>query len=108
MVNILYVIFGLLFITGASSSCSGSSGPVYIRPPGFRFHAQEITRPKIKKKKKVFSVTNTTSNSKTPGSFTQGAETTSILRKREPTPPKHRHIKRGESSHNFIYLAVTR
>ena len=46
------VCYVIIILTGASSSCSGSSGPIYVRPPGFRYHAQEITRPKIKKKKK--------------------------------------------------------
>lgn len=63
---------------GASST---SSGPIYLRPPGFSHHAQEITRPRIKKKKKIIAVNN--------------LDGTSMIRKREPAPPKHRQ-KRGK------------
>ena len=90
------VCYVVIILTGASSSCSGSSGPIYVRPPGFKYHAQEITRPKIKKKKKVFPVTHSSSSCKTTSGTLSQTESGSILRKREPTPPKHRHIKRGK------------
>lgn len=56
------------------SGSSTASGPVYIRPPGFRHHAQEIK--KVKKKK------------------TTEFDFKSALKKRAPTPPKVRP-KRG-------------
>ncbi|XP_011434467.1 uncharacterized protein [Magallana gigas] len=52
------------------SGSSTASGPVYIRPPGFRHHAQEIK--KVKKKK------------------TTEFDFKSALKKRAPTPPKVR------------------
>ncbi|KAF6018479.1 hypothetical protein EB796_023214 [Bugula neritina] len=74
---------------GASSTCSGSSGPVYIRPPGFKHHAQEITRPRIKKKKKLFPVSNTKNSDVTyeiPGSDT--------FKKKEASTTKQKNTKR--------------
>ena len=79
-----------MYLPGASSSCSGSSGPVYIRPPGFKFHAQEVTRPRLKKKKKTFSVTKPATLS-----HSQQQHDIHVLNKRDATPPKHRPIKRG-------------
>ncbi|XP_061197517.1 uncharacterized protein LOC133205681 [Saccostrea echinata] len=52
------------------SGSSTASGPVYIRPPGFKHHAQEIKKVK-KKKTTVFDFK-------------------SALKKRAPTPPKVR------------------
>ena len=62
------------------SGSSTASGPVYIRPPGFRHHAQEIK--KVKKKK-----------------ITE-FDFKSALKKRAPTPPKVKP-KRG------VYLLFT-
>ncbi|XP_067946666.1 uncharacterized protein [Watersipora subatra] len=72
---------------GASSSCSGSSGPIYIRPPGFKYHAQEVTRPRQKKKKKTFPINQTQT-------VVLSRQQTELYKKRDATPPKHRQIKR--------------
>ena len=55
---------------------STASGPVYIRPPGFKHHAQEIK--KVKKKKTAAFL-----------------DTRNGLKKRAPTPPKMRQRKGG-------------
>ncbi|KAK3594980.1 hypothetical protein CHS0354_019908 [Potamilus streckersoni] len=53
------------------SGSSTASGPIYVRPPGFQHHAQEIKKDKVKKKKSLLE-------------FREG------LKKRAPTPPKIR------------------
>ncbi|KAL3861123.1 hypothetical protein ACJMK2_007192 [Sinanodonta woodiana] len=57
------------------SGSSTASGPIYVRPPGFQHHAQEIKKDKVKKKKSLLE-------------FREG------LKKRAPTPPKIR-ARRG-------------
>ncbi|KAH9495117.1 hypothetical protein Btru_018210 [Bulinus truncatus] len=60
----------------ASPASSTSSGPIYVRPPGFKHHAQEIIAPSLRnnlKKKKNYATLNT---------LREG------FKKREPTPPK--------------------
>lgn len=87
--------------TGASSTCSGSSGPVYIRPPGFKHHAQEITRPRIKKKKKLFPVSNTKNSDVTyeiPGSDT--------FKKKEASTTKQKNTKRGRLHEGYITVGM--
>uniref|UniRef100_K1Q688 Receptor ligand binding region domain-containing protein n=1 Tax=Magallana gigas TaxID=29159 RepID=K1Q688_MAGGI len=82
------------------SGSSTASGPVYIRPPGFRHHAQEIK--KVKKKK------------------TTEFDFKSALKKRAPTPPKvrpkrdmrpitppdekERHKKQPKQSERKVYI----
>ncbi|XP_055863424.1 serine/threonine-protein kinase phg2-like [Biomphalaria glabrata] len=60
----------------ASPSSSTSSGPIYVRPPGFKHHAQEIVAP---------SLTNSLKKKKSYATFSTLKEG---FKKREATPPK--------------------
>jgi hypothetical protein len=65
---------------------STASGPIYVRPPGFRQHGHTIilSKPKLKKKKTALAIR-------------EG------LKKRDPTPPKSKP-KRGR----FIMILIDR
>lgn len=65
----------------ASPSSSTSSGPIYIRPPGFKHHGQEIVSPNVKSLKKKKCSTHL---------IKEG------FKKREATPPRLKS-KRGET-----------
>ncbi|XP_074654387.1 uncharacterized protein LOC141908299 [Tubulanus polymorphus] len=75
------------------SPCSGSStasGPIYIRPPGFKHHAHSdraeiISRPRIKKKKKIVILRDGIKRQET-------TVTPKIKPKREPVPMRLRAL----------------
>lgn len=67
----------------SSPGSSTASGPTYVRQPGFTYHAHEVCRPKVKKKKTLLN----------PGAV-------------NPTPPKAK-IKRGKLLRLFLtFLAI--
>lgn len=60
----------------ASPSSSTSSGPIYVRPPGFKHHGQEIVAPSVRSSLKKKKCSSTLVNVR------EG------FKKRESTPPK--------------------
>jgi hypothetical protein len=75
----------------ASPTSSTASGPIYVRPPGFKHHAQEITAKRVKKKKTA-----------TAGALVDIREG---IRRRAPTPPKLRP-KRGKILHVLLTYTI--
>lgn len=71
----------------ASPNSSTASGPIYVRPPGFKHHAQAIEAKSRHKKKKTTTLL----------SLRDG------LKKREQTPPKYK-ARRGMCELTFLII----